>query len=393
MAIYLISLLSILNQISLKGSKMLVALYAIHLGASPFAIGILISTFAVFPLALAMHAGRVSDRVGVRRPMIFGSFGVAAGLTLAFAVPSMAVLYVSCALIGAAALFFHVSVHNLVGSLGEARERTGNFGTFSLGASISGLAGPLLVGFAVDIWGYQPTFLMLAAISVVPGIVLIFTAGFIPVRIQSTPEKSGGLGELLGNPQLRRTVITSGLIITGIDLFNFYMPIYGRSIGLSASVIGMVLGMQAVAAFAVRLGMPRLARRFGERSVLNASLLIAGITYFSFPMVENALLLASISFVLGLGLGCGQPLSIVLTYNHAPPGRAGEALGLRLTVNKLTQIAVPLVFGSLGAAAGVFPVFWANAVLLIAGGWAGAIARAQEATPPGGGRIDSSEPV
>ena len=73
--------------------------------------------------------------------------------------------------------------------------------------------------------------------------------------------------------------------------------------------------------------------------------------------------------MLGLGLGCGQPLSIVLTYNDSPPGRAGEALGMRLTVNKFTQIAVPIAFGSLGTAAGVFPVFWANAVLLLIGGY------------------------
>jgi hypothetical protein len=30
---------------------------------------------------------------------------------------------------------------------------------------------------------------------------------------------------------------------------------------------------------------------------------------------------------------------------------------------------VPLVFGSLGTAGGVFPVFWSNAVLLLIGGW------------------------
>jgi hypothetical protein len=96
---------------------------------------------------------------------------------------------------------------------------------------------------------------------------------------------------------------------------------------------------------------------------------MAGVTYLAFPMVGNPFVLGLMSFVLGLGLGSGQPLSIILTYNDSPPGRAGEALGLRLAVNKLTQIAVPLAFGSLGTAAGVFPVFWANALLLLIGGY------------------------
>src|SRR5690606_39048906 len=147
-----------------------------------------------------------------------------------------------------------------------------------------------------------------------------------------------------------------------------YMPIYGRSIGLTASTIGVVIGMQAVAGFVVRLCMPWLARHRGEEQVLTWSLLMAGVTYFLFPVFQHPLALAGISFLLGLALGCGQPLSIILTYNYSPPNRSGEALGLRLTVNKMTQIAVPLIFGSMGTAFGVYPIFWANAVLLLTGG-------------------------
>jgi MFS family permease len=370
MALYLTVLLAVLNQVGLKGSKMLVALYAIDLGASPLAIGALVSTYAVFPLVLAVYAGRVSDRLGPRRPMMLGSFAVAAGLLLPVVAPSMAALYVACALIGLGTLFFNVSVHNLIGAIGEPRDRTANFGTFSLGGSISGFVAPLLVGFVVDHAGHLWAYAALALVSVVPGAVLAGPARFVPAHARADREKpAGGLRELVANPALRRTYITGGLIITGIDLFGFYMPIYGRSIGMSASAIGIVLGMQAAAAFVVRLWMPRLATRYGERRLLAASLVVAGITYLSFPLFENAFLLGLISFALGLGLGSGQPLSIILTYNDSLPGRAGEALGMRLAVNKFTQIAVPLVFGSLGTAAGVFPVFWSNAVLLLIGGW------------------------
>jgi MFS family permease len=86
-----------------------------------------------------------------------------------------------------------------------------------------------------------------------------------------------------------------------------------------------------------------------------------------FPALRDPVLLAAASFMLGFGLGCGQPLSTILTYNHSPPGRSGEALGMRLTVNKFTQIMVPLVFGSLGSAFGIFPIFWTSAALLLGG--------------------------
>jgi hypothetical protein len=60
---------------------------------------------------------------------------------------------------------------------------------------------------------------------------------------------------------------------------------------------------------------------------------------------------------------------MILTYSRSPEGRAGEALGLRITVNKVIQIGVPLVFGFIGSTFGLIPVFWANAVFLVGGGF------------------------
>jgi MFS family permease len=369
-AIYLTVLLSVLNQIGLKGSRVLTVLYAIHLDAPPAAIGILVSAYAVCPLLLAVQAGRVSDRMGVRWPMVLGSFVVTASLLLPAFWPTLASLYISSILMGTGNIFFHVSAHNLVGSLGDAQARTANFGTFSLGAAISGLIGPVLAGYLIDHFSYAAGYVTLAAATAIPGMILLFHHRFIPKKISaSKKERAGGVRELLRIKSLRGTYITSGLILTGIDLFNFYMPIYGRSIGLGAFEIGVVVGMQAAAAFVVRLWMPWMSKRYGEVRVLTWSLLMSGMTYFLFPMFDSVYVLAAVSFLLGLGLGCGQPLSIILTYNHSPPSRAGEALGVRLTVNKFTQILVPLVFGSLGSAAGVYPIFWANAVFLLFGGY------------------------
>jgi len=88
-----------------------------------------------------------------------------------------------------------------------------------------------------------------------------------------------------------------------------------------------------------------------------------------FPIYSIAVpILAGAAFALGLALGSAQPLTIVLTYNHAPAGRSGEALGMRIMANKLTQIAVPLAFGGFGAVLGAAPVFIATGAFLFAAG-------------------------
>jgi MFS family permease len=157
-------------------------------------------------------------------------------------------------------------------------------------------------------------------------------------------------------------------VLTGTDLFQFYMPIYGHSVGLSGTAIGLVIGTFAIAAFVVRLVMPALVKRHSPDTVLLWAMYVGAASYLLFPLFDTAVQLACVAFILGLGMGCSQPVSLMLIYDRAPPGRSGEALGLRLTINNFMHIAVPMLFGTLGTAFGVAPVFYANAALLAAGG-------------------------
>ena len=115
--------------------------------------------------------------------------------------------------------------------------------------------------------------------------------------------------------------------------------------------------------------MPKLTQRSSEERVLSATLLLAALTSILFPFVESFALLLVLAFVLGLGLGCGSPLSMVLAFNRSPEGRSGEAIGLRQTANKVTEVIVPVLAGSLGAAVGIAPVFWVDALMLSFGAW------------------------
>ena len=328
LAVYLAVLLSVLQGISMRGAKILVSLSALAANATPFEVGVLAATFAVFPLLLAVYAGKVSDRIGVRRPIVAGAAVIAAGLALPLAIPGMAGLLAASALIGLGHIFFHVSIHNLIGGYGEGEARTRNFATFALGASIAAFFGPSLGGISIDFWGFRATHALLAAIALLPALILVALPWIVPPRpVQSKPEEGGGSLELLRDRGLLRTLVMSGVTLTGIELFTFYFPVYGRAVGLSASAIGLVMSCYAVAAFLVRMGMPRATRSLGEVGVLTASLFVAGVTYLLVPFVSQAPLLGLMAFLLGIGLGCAQPLTIILTYNHAPPGRSAPPSG------------------------------------------------------------------
>lgn len=371
MPILLVLLVVLLNMSAFRGSKVLVSLFALELGAPQIMLGVIVALYSLCPMLLAMFAGRLIDRVGVRWPLALGSLGIALSLLLPGVLPSLTALYASALMIGASHVFYNVAMQNLVGMLSTVDTRTRNFSNFSLVVASGGFLGPLLAGFAIDGVGHAWAYLCMALTPLL-SFAILFRAGHRLAALRGgkakTEDEAVYAVGLLGNAPLRRTLITSGIILTAIDLFQFYMPIYGHAIGLSASAIGAVLAMFAAASFIVRIVMPRLVKQYGEERVLTASIFSAAATYVLFPLVESGLLLGAIAFLLGLGTGCGQPLTMMMIYSRAPEGRSGEAFGLRMAINNLTHIVVPLFFGAVGSAFGVTPVFLANAAMLGAGG-------------------------
>jgi MFS family permease len=369
-AIYLTLVLIVLNHIAFSGSRVVVALFALESGATQMQVGILMALYAVCPMLFAIAIGRLADRVGPRLPMLLGSIGVGIALSLTALWPVMGVLYVSSLLLGTSFHFFFVTVTGIAGGLGGAEHRSRNYALVSLGFSGAGFIGPLIAGFTIDYISHVAAFLILAAFTVIPVLMLWLRPGFLP-GAASLPGAVpiGGAMELWREPRLRNTFIASGFISAGWDLFNFYMPVYGHGIGLSASAIGMILGAFALATFVIRAVLPWLLKRSSEVQILIYAIFVAACAFTLFPAFRNPYALGAASFLLGLALGCGQPMSMSLIYSLAPVGRASEAAGLRVTVNNVTHLVIPLVFGSLGTAFGFAPVWLGNSVLLGIGGW------------------------
>jgi len=370
MRLWHLVVLTILAHTAFNGSRMLVSLYAIHLHASTFIVGALMSSYALLPMLFAVSAGRLVDRSGARWPLFGASLAVALGALVPFVWPRLEVLFAATTLIGTGFMVFHVAVTQAVGAIGRAEDRAANFSWLALGFSISGSLGPLITGFAIDSIGHVRTFLLLFLFPLPPLLLLWLNRPALPrARPRKADAGESRVMDLLRNRPLRGVLITSGLLNMAWDLYTFVIPIYGSRIGLSASTIGAVMGSFAIATFAVRLLLPLLIRRVRPWHVITAALLISAAAYCLFPLFTSVPLLVALSCALGIGLGCSQPMVMALLYNSSPPGRQGEALGLRTTVMNASHTVLPLGFGALGAALGMGPVFWSMAALLGAGAY------------------------
>jgi hypothetical protein len=83
-------------------------------------------------------------------------------------------------------------------------------------------------------------------------------------------------------------------------------------------------------------------------------------------MTQAASLMA-VAAILGLALGSSQPNVLALLHHTSPVGRAGEAVGIRVTIGNASQVALPLAFGAAGASVGLFAVFWGMGFMIGSG--------------------------
>jgi predicted MFS family arabinose efflux permease len=366
----LIVFTTVLAHTAFNGSRLTISLNALATGASPLTVGVLMSLFAALPMLLGVWGGRLVDRVGVRRPMLAAGTLLALSVVLPGTFPGLVALHLAAAGAGSGFMLFHICVQHAVGEGSTEARRKENFGWLAVGFSVSNFIGPTIAGVAIDHIGYTRTFLLLSLFAFLSlAILAARRRSFRHTPPSGAHREPRSAMELLRLPDLRRVFIATALLSSAWDLFVFVMPIYGNSIGLSASTIGLILGAFALATFLVRLGLPWLSRRMREWTMISVAMGVGCVAYAVFPLMRAVPALATIAFLLGLGLGATQPSIMSLLYATAPAGRAAEAVGVRTVVLNTSHTILPLMFGGVGAALGMWPVFWSMSSALAGGAW------------------------
>ncbi|QDZ28744.1 MFS transporter [Noviherbaspirillum sp. UKPF54] len=360
--------ISLLAHSALAGARVTTSLYALSLHASEFTIGTLIALFALFPMLLAVSAGRAIDRIGIVRPMLAGCAAIAAGCALPGFVSGLPVLYLATILIGTGFMVVQVAAQHTVGAISAAERRASNFSWLALGFSISGFCGPVMAGFLIDHARHDVAYLAFCMIAL--SALSLTACGRLRQVRPAAQEKeacAGGAMQLLRDRELRRIYIVGTLLASAWDLFTFVLPIHGAHLGFSASTIGIILGSFSAATFLVRLGMPWIARHYSEWHVLTAALILAVVCYALFPLTGRPASMMAVAAMLGAAVGSSQPNMLALLHHAAPSGRGAEAVGVRITIGNACQVILPLAFGGAGAALGLPAVFWAMSAMIGAG--------------------------
>ncbi len=371
MKIYLVVFIAAISQVAFSGSRVAVSLHALELTANQFAIGVVIALYSLCPMLLSIVIGRFADRTPPRLPVILGSAGMTIAMLLPAFLTGIPVLCVVAFILGLAHQVFSIPLEAVVGGIDGAENRARNYAFITMGWSAANFFGPLIAGFTIDHVGQQHVYVLLAVLAAVPIAIVLLNPRLLPQHV-ATHTGEGPRGSVLDIwriSSVRMTIISAGVVGSAQDLFQFYLPIYAHSLGLSASAIGTILGLVFAAAFIIRSLMPFLVKRLGEAKILMGAIFVAATAYLLLPLFSSPYALGAIAFLLGLGVGCAQPMTMSLLYVLTPAGRIAESFGLQKTVRNFSHLVVPIAFGSLGAAFGVTLVFLSNAAILATSGF------------------------
>jgi len=351
----------------MTGMRMAAPLLALRQGSSAAMVGVLLALFALTQVFLALPAGRYADKHGLKKPVMLSVLSSSLGAVMAAIWPVFPVLCVSALLSGGATGVAIIALQRHVGRLSrDVNEMRLSYSWLAIGPAISNFVGPLAAGVVIDVSGFSAAFALLA---VFPWFAWFAVRRELPMPAseQAVQDPAKRAWDLLGEPGFRRLLIVNWFLSASWDMHTFVVPLLGHERGLSASAIGAILGGFALCAALIRVVLPWLTKRWQEWQVITLAMLFTCLLLALYPMAQAAWAMGMMSALLGLSLGSVQPMVMSSLHQLLPPDRQGEGLGLRLMLINASSVAMPLVFGSLGAWLGVAAVFWCGAATVGAG--------------------------
>jgi predicted MFS family arabinose efflux permease len=345
---------------------------AIELSLPVVWLGIISATFAILPIFLALWVGRFMDRGNDAQAARIGSGILVVACTgFWFSAHTVTTLLLLTALLGVSHLFLMASQQMLCVRSAGPRGRDSAFGNYLVASAVGQGLGPYVIAWSGGSATLPPTG-KLFGIALVISFLSLATAMVIrPTPKHLTKLKTRELvplRKLLGQSGLMAVLIASVITITSQDLLTIYLPLLGADNAINVRDIGGLLTVRSVASLISRMTYVRVLRLVARQPLTLISMFGAGIGFacFAFP-IPLAAMYAAIA-IMGFSLGIATTLSLTNVVDLASTAAMGTVMSLRITGNRIGQVALPFVASLIAAATGVGGIFVIIAITLVASG-------------------------
>ena len=362
--------------------------YAELLGASPSTVTLLGGSYSLMQFLFAPFWGRLSDRIG-RRPVMLVSvgcscvgyliFGFATELEWLFAARMLAGL--GGANIGTA--------HAVIADTTTSEHRAKGMGLIGAAFGLGFTLGPAMGGGMAQFGLAAPAFLA-SALCVVNwfGILFLLPETCPKGKVSQVGQKNRpgfSLKALKHAARHQNVPIFFSLYLILTIAFASMEQVLGlfiektwvtSTVGTledfanakqAAKLTAYVLIVIGITSILIQGGLiGRLARRFGERTLLKAGTVLIGLSLLAIPFTGSGpfVWLLGVSFVMAIGSGISNPSLSSLLSQSVDDDEQGGVMGLGQSLSALGRVIGPAIAGFLFEMNHGLP-FWVGAALML----------------------------
>ncbi len=321
----------------------LLPIYAKSLGATGIWLGIIFSGFALARLIFMPIIGKISDRKGRKKFIVFGLLGYSI-TSLFYLLAGGIYSLVAVRFIHGFASAFIVPI--AMAYVAETREdgKVGiSMGTFSMALFLGIGIGPILGGLLNDAFGMASAFYAMAGLSLTAFFIALF---FLPDKM--TPgrtESPVSFREIFKNNVVKGLVffrISSAMCRAGMMVF---LPLFASSINISAARIGILFFIDTFFTVSLLRLFGKLADKYNKFYFIMIGSILGGLALLLVPFTHSFKELIFTSSLMGISLAIAGPSATATTVFLGKNMGMGTLISFLVTAMSAGMVLSPVILG------------------------------------------------
>lgn len=345
----------------------LLPLFIRDMGATGIWLGIIVASYFISNSVFVPIAGRLSDLKGRKLFLGIGLIAysiISIGYILATDVSHLALVRLLQGVAGAVTIPIAMAY---LGDLSPEGEE-GKWQGYATAAFFSGFGfGPLMGGVLTEHFGMTVPFLTMSGLNLLAGLIALI---FLP---ESTHRLTSRDSQRLSFKEMSTSGIVKGLFsfrlvqAVGRGGIATFLPIFASMIGLSISLIGILITINILSVTLVTPLGGIIADRFNRRTLVIFSSFLFTILLVAIPHTNNFGQLLVVLLIQGLSASLSMPAAAALTVEEGRKYGMGSTMSIFFLAMSIGMAIGPIISGGIADLLNVDSVFYFGAIMGLIG--------------------------
>lgn len=306
-----------------------VALSALHLGASAGQAAFMLALLGIGRLLGDLPASWLAHRVGDHRAMLAASALALVAFAACLVARSLPVLGGALTVVGAATAVFYLARHSFLTVAAPVALRARVMSTLAGSHRAGTFVGPFVGAGVITLTDVRGAYVVAVVMSACTGVLLLLVPDVGGGRASGALSTSSSW-KVLG--RYRRLFVTLGIGIVAVGAVRAarqtVLPLWAEHLDLSPAVISLVFGIAGAAEMLLFYPAGRIMDTHGRLAIAVPSMVILGGAMMCLPLSTGVISVTLVAVVMSIGNGIGSGIMMTIGADVAPIDERVRFLGL-----------------------------------------------------------------